>query len=395
MPSAASFPIVSPRQHMHVVQVSRDGDLLRLPHDSEPVQRQLDYARELAARAPGSSITILVLSTNPGSWQQQNVRVIGLPANALTALELPRTLHALHRAKPISVITTQVPYDEAWLALAMGRVCRIPVIAQVHSDLFADAPRAGLMRRVYNAAHRWTTRRMLNAFAAVRTVSSANRAAIGRVARHRHSATIPVPVPMVSTGRSMAARLSVKEPLVLFVGRLAREKDLLTWLEVAREVSASQPAARFVLVGEGPERARLEQAVTRFGLSDVVTFAGFLPNNELPNVYAKATAILLTSPSEGFARVLVEAASQGTAAVSTISAGPRDIVINGVTGFLHDTGDVTGLAHSLVTLLADPARAAMMGAQARAFVSVKFDPRRLRSEWVDLWLETARQAHRS
>ena len=105
-----------------------------------------------------------------------------------------------------------------------------------------------------------------------------------------------------------------------------------------------------------------------------------------------ATAVLLTSPAEGFARVLVEAASQGTAAVSTASAGPRDVVINGVTGFLHEVEDVAALADSVCVLLREPARAAMMGAQARTLVSVKFNPQRLRSAWVNLWVTTARQA---
>jgi mannosyltransferase len=102
--------------------------------------------------------------------------------------------------------------------------------------------------------------------------------------------------------------------------------------------------------------------------------------------------VLLTSHAEGFARVLVEAASQGTAAVSTASAGPRDIIINGVTGFLHEAEDVAALADSVCVLLREPARAAMMGAQARTLVSVKFNPQRLRSAWVDLWVTTARQA---
>src|SRR5438105_4168918 len=127
---------------MHVVQISRDGDLLRLPETSEPVQRQLEYARELARRSPGSNVTIVVLSPNPPStgWTRNNVRVVAMRATVASAPTLVRTLYALHRSSPISVITTQVPYDEGWLVLALGHWCRIPVIAQIHSDLFAELP---------------------------------------------------------------------------------------------------------------------------------------------------------------------------------------------------------------------------------------------------------------
>ena len=382
------------QQAVHVVQITRDGDLLRLPSSSEPVQRQFEYARELERRAPGSSVTTIVFT--PGAaergWRRDNVQVVPMPASAAGAFALPRLLQAVHRATPISVITTQVPYDEAWLALALGRWYRIPVIAQVHSDLFADSPRMAMRQRVLHAAHHWATRRMLSGFSAVRTVSSSNRTAIAKLAPHVPLTTIPVPVAMVPRRRSAPSQAPAKEPLVLFVGRLAPEKDLMTWLLVASHVSRRHPEARFVVVGEGPERARLEVAAAKLGLARVITFAGYVPNSELPQLYAQATALLVTSRAEGFARVLVEAASQGTTAVSTASAGPRDIVINGVTGFLHEPGDVMALAHSVSALLREPARAAMMGAQARTFVSVKFNPQRLRSAWVDMWVDAARQA---
>jgi len=385
---AAQHPAV------HVVQISRDGDLLRLPSHSEPVQRQLDYARELSLRAPGSLVTIVVLTPRTDSleWRLDNVHVVPVPATARGLVALPGILQALHRTTPINVITTQVAYDEGWLALALGRWHRIPVIAQIHSDLFANPPRLAARPRLARAVHRWMTRTLLRAFAAVRTVSSSNRATVARLAPRVPLATIPVPVAMVPSRRSAAT--PAKEPLVLFVGRLAPEKDLLTWLQVASIVSRRHPDARFVLAGEGPERARLHVAAMKLGLAGVTEFAGFVPYSELPGLYAKATAVLLTSRAEGFARVLVEAASQGTAAVSTASAGPRDIVINGVTGFLHEPGDVAALADSVCVLLREPARAAMMGAQARTLVSVKFNPQRLRRDWVDMWLATARRVVR-
>jgi len=321
--------------------------------------------------------------------------VVAVPATARGLLALPGILQGLHRTTPINVITTQVAYDEGWLALALGRWHRIPVIAQIHSDLFASPPRLAARPRLARAVHRWMTRTLLRAFAAVRTVSSSNRATVARLAPRVPLATIPVPVAMVPSRRSAASATPAKEPLVLFVGRLAPEKDLLTWLQVASIVSRRHPDARFVLAGEGPERARLQVAAMKLGLAGVTEFAGFVPYSELPGLYAKATAVLLTSRAEGFARVLVEAASQGTAAVSTASAGPRDIVINGVTGFLHEPGDVAALADSVCVLLREPARAAMMGAQARTLVSVKFNPQRLRRDWVDMWLATARRVVRS
>jgi glycosyltransferase involved in cell wall biosynthesis len=387
---------MTPRRPLHVVQISRDADLLRLLPDFEPVERQLAYARELDRQAPASVLTIIVVAPHTGStgWQRGNTQIVPVGGFFRGCVRCLTVLRTLHRRTPISVITTQVPYDEAWLALAVGRWHGIPVIGQIHSDLFAEHAAAPFRSRVKAASRRWATRKALRAFAAVRTVSSAARTSIATFAGALPVVTIPVPVPMVSsTARRASAR--DKEPRVMFVGRLAPEKDLDTWLAVARAVADQRPAARFEIVGDGPERARLEREVERLGLGHVLSFTGVVPHAGLGEVYARAAVLLLTSQAEGFGRVLVEAASQGVAAVSTSVAGPRDIIINGVTGFLHEPGDVEGLARSVSNLLGHPLRAVAMGARAKTLVSARFDPARLRAAWVNLWVTTAEAAART
>jgi glycosyltransferase involved in cell wall biosynthesis len=390
------------QQHaLHVVQISRDVALLRPSFDSEPVKRQLGYARELKKRVPGALVTIIVLApqAHASAWVCDNLQVVPVDGPLRASVGCLRALHSLHRTTPISVITTQVPYDEAWLALVTGRWFGIPVIGQIHSDVFTEHParRAQARRRFANAAagdvaravRIWAARRTLRAFAAVRTVSSESRTSISRFAETVPLTTIPVPVSMVSSHTRVGSS-PFKQPLVIFVGRLAPEKDLSTWLRVARAVSQLHPDTRFQVIGDGPERARLEHEAAALGLRGVLSFEGFVPYSRLREVYARAAALLLTSRSEGFGRVLVEAASQGTPSVSTSLSGPRDVVINGVTGFLHEPGDVEGLTRSVSTLLSRPERAAFMGARARELVTVKFDPEKLRAAWVNLWIDTAR-----
>jgi len=378
-------------RRFHVVQISRDTDLLRLSPKSEPAQRQLDYARELDKRAPGAAVTIIVLNRDApvDGWQRENLRVVSVGWSVRGSLDCLRTLHSLHRTRPISVITTQVPYDEAWLALVAGRWHGIPVIGQIHSDVFTEHPAARAAGGVVRAVRGWVARRTLGAFAAVRTVSSESRISSARFAAAVPVSTIPVPVAMVSP-RAKLVPLPLKLPLVIFVGRLAPDKDLSTWLKVARAVSHLHAEARFAMIGDGPERGRLEREAAELGLRGVLTFEGIVPYAELRHVYARATVLLLTSRDEAFGRVLVEAASQGTPSVSTSLSGPREVIVNGVTGFLHEVGDVDGLTRSVSTLLDQPQRAAAMGARARELVTVKFNPETLRAAWVDMWIETAR-----
>jgi glycosyltransferase involved in cell wall biosynthesis len=374
---------------LHVVHLSRDTDLLRPAPGSEPVERQLGYARALEERAPGSRVTILVQTRGQRAegWQLENLRIVPVEGTLGGSVGCLQVLHALHKTDRIGVLTTQVPYDEAWLALTFGAWYGIPVIGQIHSDLFAEHPAASVSRRVRDTLRSWAARRTLAAFAVVRTVSSESRTSIARFAARVPLTTIPVPVPMAARGGRNG---TPKQPLVIFVGRLAPEKELRQWLRVARAVWQQHPEARFEIVGDGIEREQLQREAEMLGLGRVLSFTGFVRHEQLREIYARASVLLLTSKTEGFGRVLVEAASQGTAAVSTALAGPRDIIINGVTGFLHEPGDIAGLARSVSLLVREPQRATIMGAQARTLVTAKFDPERLRAAWVDLWVTTAR-----
>jgi glycosyltransferase involved in cell wall biosynthesis len=375
---------------LHVVQVSRDVDLIAPNADAEPLQRQLDYARELATRAPGAIVSIIVLGgrTCALPHERANLRVMSVRWSLRGVLQCTRMIHHLHKQAPVSVITTQVPYDEAWFALALGRWHGIPVIGQVHSELFTTARATTSVKRVLRTIRNWATRRTLRYFDALRTVSSESSTSVARFAHGIPVATIPVPVPMVESATRGGAA-PPDRPRIVFVGRLAPEKDLDSWLEIAAAVSRVRPDVQFEIVGDGPERARLESAAARLNLQGALSFAGFVPYDRLQEIYARATALMLTSREEGFGRVLVEAASQGTPVVSTDVAGPRDIVINGVTGFLHEPGDVAGFSRSVGLLVSQPQRAAAMGASARTLVALRFNPRTLRAAWVDLWMTTA------
>jgi hypothetical protein len=177
------------RRPLHVVQISRDADLLRPLPGAEPVERQIAYARELERQAPGSVLTIIVIAPRADGrgWQRHNARIVPVGGFLRGCVRCLKVLLTLHRRTPISVITTQVPYDEAWLALAVGRWHGIPVIGQIHSDLLAEHAAARFGTRLTAASRRWATRKALRAFAVVRTVSSAARTSIATFA-----GTLPV-----------------------------------------------------------------------------------------------------------------------------------------------------------------------------------------------------------
>jgi len=154
-------------------------------------------------------------------------------------------------------------------------------------------------------------------------------------------------------------------PLVLAAGRLVAQKDLPTLLRAFARLRRLRPA-RLLILGEGPERGRLEALVRELGVAGDVELPGWVPN---PYAYmARAAAFALSSAWEGFGQVLLEALACGCPAASTdCPSGPAEILAGGAFGPLVPVGDAAALARVLERLLASPPDPAPLRERARAF----------------------------
>ena len=141
--------------------------------------------------------------------------------------------------------------------------------------------------------------------------------------------------------------------VVLFVGRIAEQKDLRTWLQSLKKVHEQKPDTRGVIVGRGPRREEIIDYADELGLGDVVSVPGYVDN---PFRYMhKASVFLLSSHSEGLPTVLIEALACGCPIVSTACpCGPREILADGEYGRLAPVGDSDALSDAVVAELADP-----------------------------------------
>ncbi|MEA3117231.1 MAG: hypothetical protein QOI13_501, partial [Paraburkholderia sp.] len=133
------------------------------------------------------------------------------------------------------------------------------------------------------------------------------------------------------------------------------DKDHETLLRAYAQVRTHGSAmADLVLIGDGPDRERLERLVDELGIRAFVRFLGFCPN---PFPYIRAAlALVLSSRSEGFGMVLGEAMALGTPVISTdCPTGPRDLLDGGKAGLLVAPGDVDGMADAIAQLASDSA----------------------------------------
>jgi glycosyltransferase involved in cell wall biosynthesis len=144
-----------------------------------------------------------------------------------------------------------------------------------------------------------------------------------------------------------------QDRVILTVGRLSREKghlDLVRAFAEARQAEGSG-SLRLLLVGEGPERGRIERLCGDRSLADSVILAG--QQEEIAPYYAVADVFVLSSHSEGSPNVLLEAMAAGVPVVATSVGGIPELATDGKDALLVNKGDIAGLSAALVRVLAD------------------------------------------
>ena len=160
---------------------------------------------------------------------------------------------------------------------------------------------------------------------------------------------------------------------LLFVGRLAAAKGVPVLIGAMAQIRAAHPGAHLVLIGDGPDRARLEDQVRRLGLTDAVRFAGYQNQDEVADALARSAIFVLPSFAEGVPVVLMEAMAARRPVVATRIAGIPELVEDGVSGRIVPPGDGAALACAVCDILSAPDRAAAMGEAGRRKVEAEFD----------------------
>lgn len=176
---------------------------------------------------------------------------------------------------------------------------------------------------------------------------------------------------------------------VLYAGRLRTRKAVAMLIEAFSRVHEQAPTARLVVAGDGEQRPALEEQVRRLDLADTVRFAGAVPHDRMPELYAAADVFCLPSLYEGFPLAILEAMAAGLPVVATSVAGNPEAVEDGVHGRLVEAEDAAGLAVALLDLIEDEDARRRMGRQARQRVEEEFSIERIGSAYRELWEELA------
>lgn len=188
------------------------------------------------------------------------------------------------------------------------------------------------------------------------------------------------PLPPTEPEINPAAVVETERRLMLAVGRLSEEKQFDLLMVAFESLAKRYPEWDLIILGEGPERQRLEQQREQIGLTDCVHLPGRVGN--LSDWYMRANLFVMSSRFEGFPNTLAEAMAHGLPVVSfDCDAGPRDIIRDGVDGYLvqPDAGK-TGLSQAMETLMQDEGLRRKMGEAAKE-IRQRFSIVRIAAEW--------------
>ncbi len=281
------------------------------------------------------------------------VRSFPLPtptAYRLTLPLLPRKLGAL------SIVHAHSPFVTGWLGRRAARRAGVPLVFTYHTQLDAYAHYVPFESHTTRNAATQLTRAYANAADAVVVPTAAMERRLRELGVRSRIAVVPSGIDVAAFARgerSQALRASLgvasDDKMVLCVGRLGREKNLELAIEAFARLSDAR--TRLVVIGDGPHRAALERLALRAGVAARVTFAGELPRERLPDIYASADAFVFPSRTDTQGLVLVEALAAGLPIVAVDTPQTRDVVADAAR-IVSD--DAPALAASLSEALRTP-----------------------------------------
>ncbi len=180
-----------------------------------------------------------------------------------------------------------------------------------------------------------------------------------------------LPAPVDAAKLKMSAGVGMHKLLVVSVGNLKPQKNAGDFVSAAATVLAEVPEARFVFLGDGPQRRALEARAFALGLEGKVLFLGW--RRDTAQWLAAADVFVLTSLWEGLPRALVEAMKSGLPSVCYATDGVTDMIRNGENGFMVEPGDHAALAGRVTALLKDESLRKTLGAVAASSIGPEFD----------------------
>jgi glycosyltransferase involved in cell wall biosynthesis/predicted metal-dependent phosphoesterase TrpH len=158
------------------------------------------------------------------------------------------------------------------------------------------------------------------------------------------------------------------DTVLLYVGRVSKEKDLDVLVDSYRKVCSSRENITLVIVGDGPYLSALKE---KTGDLPGIVFTGFIVGDKLAEIYRSSDIFVFPSTTDTYGTVLLEAQSSGLPAIVSDSGGPKEVIVDGETGLVTRARNEESFTDALLSLLDNPALRRSMGEKGRVHVKNK------------------------
>ncbi|CAJ36559.1 glycosyltransferase family 4 protein [Methanocella arvoryzae] len=186
-----------------------------------------------------------------------------------------------------------------------------------------------------------------------------------------------------------------KDPMLLFVGRMITQKGIPYLIDAMPAVLEKHPDVKLFLVGRGNALPGLKKKVAQMGLEKSVLFSGYLSEEQLKETYGTCDIFVLPSVWEVLPIAILEAMSSAKPVVCTTAGGNRELVRDGVNGYVVPMRDPGALAAKINELLSDKVKMAEMGRQSRAIAEAEFDWKLIAAKTKKVYEDLLRQKRRT
>ncbi len=379
------------------MRIGMMADLYK-PHISG-VTNHIDLTRWALETHYGQEVFVFTFGEPQPDDDARIVRSPGLPLRVASTglyLNLRYTRRARQLLQTMDVVHVHHPLLSGQLALRYARPWGIPIAFTNHTryDLYMRAYLPLLPDALGDAALKAYLPRFCREIDLVIAPARGVKALLQRLG-------VDAPIEVVPNGVDLRRFEHLPDPwpraslgwdaghvVLIYVGRIAPEKNLPFLLRAFRGVQQVYPHTRLLIVGDGPERANLEERAHLMGLGATVHFTGLVPYDEVPRYLRLADIFVTASVTEVHPLSVIEAMAAGLPVVGVRAAGVGEVVQHERNGLLVAPDDEAAYASAVGRLVSEPETRAQLGHAARQDAR-QYDVRRT----AGLLLEHYRRLH--
>jgi glycogen synthase len=326
----------------------------------DPIGGMQNHTAELTRALDRLGFAQTVVTSRPPGYPRLSrsgnfvIHRVGLPVPVLRQFYGGAAAFKIARLSPPDIVHTHLGEDLAIVPLgALASRLRAPVVLTIHCDLGhtfnGRGPRATLLRSLGSRLERLGAR---GAAAVIVLSQSAKKAMLdwGIEAARVHIIP-PGVVPELFKGPFDDPLPEVGRPRIVYVGRIASQKDLQTLI---RAIALMEKDVHLVVVGDGPQRRSIEHLAESLGIRDKMTIVGFVRHERVPSFLHNSDVLVLPSMFEELGSILLEGMAIGIPIVASRIRGIGSVIHHEKNGILATPGDPRAFALAIDRVLNDP-----------------------------------------